>query len=453
MEILMNSKSVVVIGAGPGGEAAAKRLAEAGAQVTLVERAALGGLCLNWGCIPTKILLEGGRLYHHARTSSVLERASSIGLNWEKLQTKKRSVVDLFRKALDQRLSQLRVRVVRGTARFSTDRSLALTGLDGDETLPFDAAVIATGSTPFFPPPFTELTDAILTSDRVLGVERIPGSLVVVGGGAVGLEFACLFQEAGSAVTVVEKMPQILPGEEAAVSRLLQKSFEKRGMKIAMDRTVEKAEKNGNGWRLALSNGEILSAEQVLVCVGRRPMTEGLGLESAGVHVDGGRVSVNQYLQTSRPHIYAVGDVNGLSLLAHAASAQGGVAAGHLLGEKEAYDPALIPRCLYTWPEVASVGEWTHSAALKNMEVKSQRFFFQGSPKAMASDETEGFMQILSDKQDGRLLGAQIIGPHATELIHIFSVALSAKQTADQLRRLIFAHPTLAEGIREALSR
>lgn len=449
----MNSKSVVVIGAGPGGEAAAKRLAEAGAQVTLVERAALGGLCLNWGCIPTKILLEGGRLYHHARTSSVLERASSIGLNWEKLQTKKRSVVDLFRKALDQRLSQLRVRVVRGTARFSTDRSLALTGLDGDETLPFDAAVIATGSTPFFPPPFTALTDAILTSDRVLGVERIPGSLVVVGGGAVGLEFACLFQEAGSAVTVVEKMPQILPGEEAAVSRLLQKSFEKRGMKIATDRTVEKAEKNGNGWRLALSNGEILSAEQVLVCVGRRPMTEGLGLESAGVHVDGGRVSVNQYLQTSRPHIYAVGDVNGLSLLAHAASAQGGVAAGHLLGEKEAYDPALIPRCLYTWPEVASVGEWTHSAALKNMEVKSQRFFFQGSPKAMASHETEGFMQILSDKQDGRLLGAQIIGPHATELIHIFSVALSAKQTADQLRRLIFAHPTLAEGIREALSR
>ena len=224
-------------------------------------------------------------------------------------------------------------------------------------------------------------------------------------------------------------------------------------MKIATDRTVEKAEKNGNGWRLALSNGEILSAEQVLVCVGRRPMTEGLGLESAGVHVDGGRVSVNQYLQTSRPHIYAVGDVNGLSLLAHAASAQGGVAAGHLLGEKEAYDPALIPRCLYTWPEVASVGEWTHSAALKNMEVKSQRFFFQGSPKAMASHETEGFMQILSDKQDGRLLGAQIIGPHATELIHIFSVALSAKQTADQLRRLIFAHPTLAEGIREALSR
>lgn len=449
----MTAKSIVVIGAGPGGEAAAKRLAESGAQVTLVERAALGGLCLNWGCIPTKVLLEGGRLYHHTRTSSVLEGVSSVRLNWEKLQTKKRSIVDLFRKALDQRLSQLRVRVVRGTAQFLTDQSLTVTGMDGDENISFDAAVIATGSKPFFPPPFDQFTNVILDSDRALGLEVIPDSLVVVGGGAVGLEFACLFQEMGSKVTVIEKMPQILPGEEATVSRLLQKSFEKRGINIETDRTVNAAERKGNEWRLTLSNGQILASEQVLVCVGRRPGTDGLGLEAAGIYVDNGRVAVNQFLQTSRPHIYAVGDVNGLSLLAHAASAQGAVAAGHLLGESVAYDPTLIPRCLYTWPEVASVGEWTHSASVKNIEVKAQRFFFQGSPKALASNETEGFMQVLSDRHSGRLLGAQIIGPHATELIHIFSVAISTKQTGDQLRRLIFAHPTLAEGIREALSR
>jgi dihydrolipoamide dehydrogenase len=447
----MNAKSIVIIGAGPGGEAAAKRLAESGAQVTLVERAALGGLCLNWGCIPTKVLLEGGRLYHHTRTASVLDGVSSVRLNWEKLQTKKRSIVDLFRNALDQRLSQLRVRVVRGTAQFSTDRSLTVTGVD--EPISFDAAVIATGSRPVFPPPFDRFTDVILDSDRALGLEVIPDSLVVVGGGAVGLEFACLFQELGSKVTVIEKMPQILPGEEATVSRLLQKSFEKRGIKIETDRTVDTAERKENEWRFTLSNGQVLSSEQVLVCVGRRPGTDELGLEAAGIYVDNGRVAVNQFLQTSRPHIYAVGDVNGLSLLAHAASAQGAVAAGHLLGESVGYDPTLIPRCLYTWPEVASVGEWTHSASVKNIEVKAQRFFFQGSPKAMASNETEGFMQILTDKYTGHLLGAQIIGPHATELIHIFSVAISMKQTGDQLRRLIFAHPTLAEGIREALSR
>lgn len=449
----MNQKSVVVIGAGPGGEAAAKRLAEAGAQVTLVERAALGGLCLNWGCIPTKILLEGGRLFHQARASSVLSGGSSLALNWEKLQEKKRSIVDLFRKSLDQRLSQLRVRVLRGTARFLTDHTLSVTSPNGVDMISFDAAVIATGSRPFFPPPFDGLTDSILDSDRILGVETVPQSLVVVGGGAVGLEFACLFQELGSSVSVVEKKPQILPGEEASVSRLLQKSFEKRGMRIFTDQTVAKAERNANGWRLTLSSGETLSPEEVLVCVGRAPGTSELGLEAAGVFVDGGRVAVNQYLQTSRSHIYAVGDVNGLSLLAHAASVQGTIAAGHLLGESSAYDSALVPRCLYTWPEVASVGEWTHSASVKNLEVKAQRFFFQGSPKAMASDETEGFMQILSEKAGGRLLGAQIIGPHATELIHIFSVALSAKQTVEQLRRVIFAHPTLAEGIREALAR
>jgi dihydrolipoamide dehydrogenase len=449
----MNQKSVVVIGAGPGGEAAAKRLAEAGAQVTLVERAALGGLCLNWGCIPTKILLEGGRLFHQARASSVLSGGSSLALNWEKLQEKKRSIVDLFRKSLDQRLSQLRVRVLRGTARFLTDHTLSVTSPNGVDMISFDAAVIATGSRPFFPPPFDGLTDSILDSDRILGVETVPQSLVVVGGGAVGLEFACLFQELGSSVSVVEKKPQILPGEEASVSRLLQKSFEKRGMRIFTDQTVAKAERNANGWRLTLSSGETLSPEEVLVCVGRAPGTSELGLEAAGVFVDGGRVAVNQYLQTSRSHIYAVGDVNGLSLLAHAASVQGTIAAGHLLGESLAYDSALVPRCLYTWPEVASVGEWTHSASVKNLEVKAQRFFFQGSPKAMASDETEGFMQILSEKAGGRLLGAQIIGPHATELIHIFSVALSAKQTVEQLRRVIFAHPTLAEGIREALAR
>lgn len=449
----MNQKSVVVIGAGPGGEAAAKRLAEAGAQVTLVERAALGGLCLNWGCIPTKILLEGGRLFHQARASSVLSGGSSLSLNWEKLQEKKRSIVDLFRKSLDQRLSQLRVRVLRGTARFLTDHTLSVTSPNGVDMISFDAAVIATGSRPFFPPPFDALTDSILDSDRILGVETVPQSLVVVGGGAVGLEFACLFQELGSKVSVIEKKPQILPGEEASVSRLLQKSFEKRGMTIYTDRTVAKAEKGANGWRLTLSSGETLSPEQVLVCVGRFPGTSELGLDAAGVFVDSGRIAVNNFMQTSRSHIYAVGDVNGLSLLAHAASVQGTIAAGHLLGESSAYDSSLVPRCLYTWPEVASVGEWTHSASVKNLEVKAQRFFFQGSPKAMASDETEGFMQILSEKGGGRLLGAQIIGPHATELIHIFSVALSAKQTVEQLRRAIFAHPTLAEGIREALAR
>lgn len=449
----MNAQSVVVIGAGPGGEAVAKQLAERGVAVTLVEQGPLGGLCLNWGCIPTKILLQAGRLSHQARTSAVLQGGRDVGVDWEKLQAKKRAVVESVRAALEHRLAQLRIRVVQGTARFLSDRTLSVTGPAGNEVLSFDAAVIATGSTPFFPPPFDTLTDSILDSNRVLNLSILPRHLAVVGAGAVGLEFACLFHELGAQVSVIEKKLQILPGEEASVTRLLQKSFEKRGMKIYTDRTVAQAQRLADGWRLILSDGATLTPDQVLVCVGRRPVPDALGLDAAGVSVDNGRVGVNNYMQTSRAHLYAVGDVNGLSLLAHAAAAQGVAAANHILGTCLPYDNELVPRCLYTWPEVASVGEWTHSASLKNLEVKAQRFFFQGSPKALASDETEGFLQILSEKGGGRLLGAQIVGPHATELIHIFSVALAEKMTVDRLRQVIFAHPTLAEGIREALCR
>lgn len=449
----MNAQSVVVIGAGPGGESAAKHLAERGVNVTLVEQGPLGGLCLNWGCVPTKILLEAGRLSHQARSSEVLNGARETRVAWEKLQEKKRAVVDSFRKALDHRLSQLRVRVIKGAAQFLSDRSLSVVGPDGNQVLAFDAAVIATGSSAFFPPPFDTRTDVILDSQRVLGLSELPRHLAVVGAGAVGLEFACLFHELGVRVSVIEKKPQILPGEEASVARLLQKSFEKRGIKVYTDRTVTQADTVGAGWRLVLSDGETITPDRVLVCVGRRPATDGLGLDVAGVSVDNGRIGVNNYMQTSRPSIYAVGDVNGLSLLAHAAAVQGAVAASHIIGDTVSYDNDRVPRCLYTWPEVASVGEWTHSAAIKNIEVKAQRFFFQGSPKALAADETEGFLQILSEKGGGRLLGAQIIGPHATELIHIFSVALEEQMTVDRLRRVIFAHPTLAEGIREALWR
>lgn len=449
----MNAQSVVVVGAGPGGEAAAKHLAERGVSVTLIEQGPLGGLCLNWGCIPTKILLEAGRLSYQARASGVLEGGRNVRVEWEKLQEKKRAVVESIRTALEHRLAQLRIRVVKGAARFLSDRTVAVAGPDGDEVVSFDAAVIATGSKPFFPPPFDSLTDSLLDSNRVLSLSALPRHLAVVGAGAVGLEFACLFHALGARVSVIEKKPQILPGEEASVARLLQKSFEKRGIKIFTDRTVNQAERLADGWRLVLSDGETLTPDQTLVCVGRRPVSDGLGLDVAGVSTDNGRIGVNNYMQTSRAHLYAVGDANGLSLLAHAAAAQGVVAANHILGTAAPYDNDRVPRCLYTWPEVASVGEWTHSAALKNIEVKAQRFFFQGSPKAMASDETEGFMQILSEKGGGRLLGAQIIGPHATELIHIFSVALAENMTTDRLRQVIFAHPTLAEGIREALSR
>lgn len=450
----MPQKSIVIIGAGPGGEAAAKRAAQAGAQVTLVEKRDLGGLCLNRGCIPSKALLETGRLLRQARAAAdCLEGTEALRVRWESLQKRKAAVVDSLRAALAQNLSRLRVRVVAGEARFADGPSLLVRKPDGEERLPFDAAVLATGSEPFFPEPFAAARDKILDSDRALDLAEVPKAILIVGGGAVGCEFACLFHELGSQVALVEKMPGLLPGEDPAVVRVLQTSFEKRGIRVLVNATAESFSARGGERSCKLSNGETWTGDQVLVCVGRRPVLNGLGLEAAGVNTDKGRIAVNEFLQTSNPRVYAVGDVNGLSLLAHAAAAQAETAVGHVLGENRPYAHHLVPRCLYTWPEVASVGEWAHSAEAKKIQVKTQRFFFQASAKALAARETEGFIQAVSEKETGRLLGAQIVGPHATELIHIFSVALQAGLTAEQLRAVIYAHPTLSEGVREALSR
>jgi dihydrolipoamide dehydrogenase len=443
-------KRVLVIGAGPGGEAAAKRAAARGAQVVLVEKRELGGLCLNRGCIPSKTLLEAGRLLHRAQGSSTLAGKDGLRLDWAALQKKKDSVVTGLRNALAQSLQRLGVRVVQGEARFIDARKVSVNG----EEVPFDAAVVAAGSAPFFPPPLDGMMDRLLDSDRALTLPAVPESLLVVGGGAIGCEFACLFHGLGARVTLVEKTAALLPGEDPAIVRVLQTSFEKRGIRVVTGATVQSLSGGPGAWKAALSDNGTVEAAAVLVCVGRRPSSKAMAPEAAGIKTEGGRIPVNAHFQTNQPHIYAAGDVNGLSLLAHAASAQAEIAVDHLFGEAHPYDNALVPRCLYTWPEVASVGDWAHTAEAKGIESKSQRFFFQGSAKAMALEETEGFIQVVSEKKpDGRVLGAQIAGPHATDLIHVFSAALAAGMTVSALRRVIFAHPTLAEGVREALSR
>jgi dihydrolipoamide dehydrogenase len=445
--------SLLIIGAGPGGEAAAKHAARAGASVTLVEKREPGGLCLNRGCIPSKALLEGGRLLHLLRAAPYMEGVAGVRVKWDLLQVRKRALVDSLRDSLSQNLARLKVSVLEGEARLLDGRTAAVRGPKGEQRITFDKCVLATGSEPVFPEPFPALSGEVLDSDRALELASVPESLVVVGGGAVGCEFACLFHELGSRVTLVEKTPGLLPGEDEAVVRVLRTSFEARGIRVLTGVTVASAARSAAGWDCRLSDGQDLSARELLVCVGRRPRLEGLGLEAAGVRVERGRVVVDAHLQTSVPGVYAVGDMNGLSLLAHAASAQGESAAGHALGAGRPYAHERVPRCLYTWPEVASVGEWAHTAEAKGLVVKTRRFFFQGSAKARASGEAEGFIQVVSEKGGERLLGAQIVGPHATELIHLFSVALEGGLTVDRLRDVVFAHPTLSEGVREALSR
>ncbi|HRY28433.1 MAG TPA: dihydrolipoyl dehydrogenase [Elusimicrobiota bacterium] len=451
----MKKLSVVVLGAGPGGEAAAKKAAAHGAEVTVVEKADLGGLCLNRGCVPTKTLLEAGRLLNRARAASAyLKGSDGLRVEWDALQKKKTEVVSLFRKSIADAFARQKIKLLRGQARFLDDHTLVVHSDGVEDRLSFDRAIVATGSVPLVPPPFPAVEHDLLDSDKALGLARVPKRLLIVGGGAIGCEFACLFHELGSRVVLLEKTPALLPGEDAALVQVLQTSFEQRGIQIKTASTVDHLERKDGVWRCRLGGGETMEVDEVLLCVGRRPMLTGLGFENAGLRPENGRLPVNEFLQTSRPHIYAVGDVNGHSLLAHAAAAQGETAADHAAGvQTDPYDPLQVPRCLYTWPEAASVGEWRHTAETKGFVVKAHRFFFQGSPKAWASDEATGFLQLISDKNTGRILGAQIVGPHATELIHLVSVALRAKLTTDQLRSVVFAHPTLSESLRGALSR
>jgi dihydrolipoamide dehydrogenase len=439
---------VAVIGAGPGGEAAAKEAARRGARVTLIEKAELGGTCLNRGCIPSKVLLEGARRVAGVRAGKAF-LSGDVSVRWDDLQKKKTGVLDGVRNALSAHLKKLGVEVVKGDARFKDAHTLMAAGTE----IPFDVAVVAVGSSPFFPEPFSAFRDGLMDSSRALSFPRVPKSLIVVGGGAVGCEFACLFHELGARVTLLEKMDALLPGEDPAVVRVLRTSFEKRGIRVLTGAVADHLAHEAAGWTVRLSAGEDLEAEEVLVCVGRRPDVGGLDIAAAGIVASNGRISVDERMRTNLAHIYAVGDVNGMSLLAHAASAQAETAVAAIFDEHRPYDGDGVPRCLYTWPEVASVGLSPDAARARGCEPKSQRHFFQGSPKALAADEGEGFLQIVSEAKDGRLLGAQIIGPHATELIHVFSVALKARLTTGDLRTVMFAHPTLCEGIRDALSR
>jgi dihydrolipoamide dehydrogenase len=435
---------LLIIGAGPAGEAAAKtarrvsQSANTSVAITIVEKDEAGGLCLNRGCVPSKSLLEQVRKQTDAGKP----------VDWAALQTFKSGVVGTLRGYLENSFKSARIDVVKGQAKFKDAHQVEVTNGGATTTIQFDKAIIATGTEIFLPPPLDLLHDQFLNSDRMLNIAATPKSVIVVGGGAVGCEFACLLQAAGADVTIVELKEALLPGEDPAVAATLQRSFEHRGIRVRTKNRIVAAEKSPHGWKLALSQGDIIDAEQVLVCVGRIPKHGPLNLAAASVQTEKGFLVLNSSLQTTNPDVYAAGDA-ATTRLAHAAAAQGEVAATNALGGASVYDDSAVPRCLYSWPEVASVGAWKYQWEQAGRPVKTTRAFFKGAAKALAAGDADGFVQIVTDPDD-LILGAQIIGPHATELIHVFSVALKAKMTTRDLSEVMFAHPTLGEVIRDA---
>lgn len=456
---MADTYDLVVIGSGPGGYVAAIRAAHNGLKTALVEKAPqLGGTCLHWGCIPTKALLENASVY--ARIRGAKEFGITTGevlLDYAAVQKRKDRIVQGGAKGVEFLMKKNKVTVHAGVGRIAGKGKVQVTGADGATVdLATRNILVATGSVCMDIPSMPHDGARILNSDSILGLKQIPKSLICLGSGAVGSEFACIFAQFGAKVTLIEMLPRILPREDADCSAEAEKAFKKLGIDVRTGVRLESVEAGRDSVKGKLvpadGKGEATSieAECLLVAVGRRPYTEGLGLEGTKVVVEKGRVQVDQHCRTAEDGIWAIGDVIGGGL-AHAASAEGMMVADQIAGKPtEPVDPRLIPSCTYTSPEVASVGLTEAQAREQGYPVKVGSFPFSVLARAKIEGHPVGFTKIVAEEKYGEILGVHIVGPHATELLAEACVALRMEATVEELARTIHAHPTLSEGVMEA---
>ncbi|MCE7939169.1 dihydrolipoyl dehydrogenase [bacterium] len=452
---------VAIIGSGPGGYVAGIRAGQLGLRAVVIEREpALGGVCLNWGCIPTKALIKNAEmvafLKKHAAEFGIVVKDPEI--SWTKGVERSGRVVQRMNRGVAGLLKKHKCDVVQGTARFADAGTLEVTAPDGAATRVAAAhIVIATGSRSRMLPGITADGERILTSRHAVRLDAVPRRLVIMGSGAVGMEFGYVYNAYGAEVTIVEMLDRVLPLEDADASALVRKAFERSGIDIRTGTKVDAVAKTKTGVALTLSptagggTPETLEGDQVLVAIGRAPNTEDLGLEAVGVQTERGFVKVDADLRSTVPHIFAIGDVAGPPMLAHKAMHEGVQVVEHLAGRPtHPVDATFIPNCTYCQPQVASIGMTEAKAREAGYSVKVSQFPFVGVGKSVAIGETEGWVKIVSDARYGEILGATIVGPEATELIHELVLARTAELTADELVGMVHAHPTLSEAIHEA---
>ncbi|GAB6158400.1 dihydrolipoyl dehydrogenase [Desulfotomaculum varum] len=447
------SYQVVVIGGGPGGYVAAIRAAQMGARVALVEKDEVGGTCLNRGCIPTKTLAEGAATLHKIRRAAEFGiQTGEVTVNYAKLVERKDAVVKKLVAGVQYLIKKHKVACIRGTAKLAGPGKVAVYLPEGEITeLVAENIILATGTRPAITETFGYDGHRVVTSDEVLAWQTVPPSLLIIGGGVVGCEFACIFAEMGSQVTIAEAMPNILPMADRDVARQLQTLLKRRGINIKTGVKITGVEKSGNNVTTCFEGGETLQADKILISVGRVMNTDGLGLEEAGIRLgQRGEVPVNDYLATGVPGIYAVGDITGKIQLAHLASAQALAAVDNILGQPRAMKYDVVPYCIFTTPEVAGVGLTVQQCEERGIKPKVGKFPFMASGKAAAMGETDGFVKILADPAADKVLGVHIIGPHASDLIAEAALAMELGATVEQITRVIHAHPTLAESFLEA---
>lgn len=459
---------VVVIGSGPGGYVAAIRAAQLGARTVCIEKEASewGGTCLNWGCIPTKAMIASVERLHHVKHADAMGVVikGEIGFDFGKMMERKTKVVTTLRGGVQTLLKSNHVRSVVGTGRLIDFHTVEVTTPEGaTERITTDKIIIATGSVPVSPPvPGLERkpedargtsSNGIWSSDEAVSAKECPKRMLVIGSGAVGLEFAYAYRNLGAEVTVVEILPEILPVGDREIAVELRKSLKKQGITIYTDAKVTQVEHTKTARIATIETKEgakQVEVDVVLVGAGRRAYFDSVGVEAVGVQTTKRGIEVNDYLQTSVPNIYAIGDVTGKMMLAHLASHQGIVAAENAMGHEVKMDYRAVPSPIYTVPEVAWVGLTEEQAREQGYDVVTGRFPFRPLGRAMALNEQEGLVKVVSERKYGELLGVHIVGPYATEMIHEGVIAIKLESTVEELMTNIHAHPTLSEAIGEA---
>ncbi|MHB1653590.1 MAG: dihydrolipoyl dehydrogenase [Desulfitobacteriaceae bacterium] len=449
----MNEKfDLTVIGGGPGGYVAAIRACQLGLKVAVIEERQMGGTCLNRGCIPTKSLLHSAKIFHLAKSSSEFGvEIENVRFNYKKIVSRKDSVVKQLRSGVESLVKSNGAVMYNGKAMIKDRNTIEITGAD-TRVIHTDKIIVATGSKPAKPPIPGIEGELVLDSDAVLELTECPDRVVIIGGGVIGVEFATVFNALGREVTIVEMMDAIVPGIDVEISSALRKSLEKRGVKIFTGAKVTSIESDHKAACNFETNGSVQRTEvdRVIVAIGRKPNTNGIGLENIGVDLEKGFIQVNDRLETSVKDIYAIGDVTGKIQLAHVASAQGLVAAANAAGQSHTMNYSIVPSCIYTSPEIAAVGLTESEALNKGYKVKIGRFPVSINGKSMIMGEKEGLIKIITDEITGEILGTQIMGPRATDMIAEICVAMKLEATIEEVAATIHPHPTVSEIIMEA---
>lgn len=456
-------EKIVIIGGGPGGYAAAIRAAQLGGKVILIEKSKIGGTCLNEGCIPTKALYRSAEIINNIRNSDNFGvSVSEFKVNMDQIQNRKNQIVMELSKGISQLLKANKIEVINGSAAFVNNNTLMITEENGHEyELKCKDIIIAAGSQSSILKIDGNAQGEILTSEDILKLDTIPKSLAIVGGGVIGMEFAGIFNSLGTKVTVIEFLPDILNNLDSDIKKRYTVLAKKQGIDIYTNAKVSRIDKSENQYFIEAEGfkGKInITCEKVLMATGRKPQIANLGLENTDIEYGNKGIAVDGNYMTNVKNIFAIGDVNGISMLAHSASYQGEVVAAYLLdGRKEEKKP-LVPSCVYVFPEIASVGMTEDEAKIKSISYSTSKFMFGANGKALTLGETQGFIKLIamnhpgSIKGEQTIIGAHIMGPHASDLIHECAVVIDKQIKIDDIKDIIHAHPTLSEVFIEAIN-